>query len=519
MMRSMFSAVTGLRTHQTRMDVIAHNIANVNTHGYKGSRATFQDLFNQTISGATRPNPVANRGGRNPMQVGLGVNMGSIDRLMTTGAAQRTDWAFDLMIEGEGFFVLQDTDGSNFFTRAGAFRVDEAGQLVNPNGLQVTGWHREWNDDRVDSAGRPSPGWSIVRGPVQPIRITPEMEFSMPRPTSIVEWGGNLNQHLADAGVQPSTMHFYDSLGSRWVVDVEFRHMPGAGTDGMAIWEKHVRRNDDGYIMARLATNSEITHAIELHDLPAQSDEPGGGDDTRIGELAFNAFGTLAWVTPNQNTDPLPGGVAAPDQPPYTQMLNLEARWVAAPTVGGVPPNSIFGRVEPNWIDNPDPPPPDIIDQANPLTTNHHITLDFRSMRAVTGDRPNANSTPLDGSAPGHLIGFSVGGDGVIMGVYSNGDQEPLAQVVMWQFRNPAGLESVGGNLFQHTANSGHFDGIGMEPGTGGSRLLSGVLEMSNVDLSQEFSEMITTQRGFQSNARVITVSDEMLQELANLRR
>src|SRR5262249_52951056 len=152
--------------------------------GYKSSRVTFMDVFNQTISSASRPNPDRGTRGRNAMQIGLGASVATIDQMMTTGAAQRTDWAFDLMIEGEGFFIVSDELGSPMFTRAGAFRVDERGHVTSAGGLSVMGWPRVRDENN---------NWVIQRGRVVPLQIGPDMEFSDPEPTFRVEFSNNLN--------------------------------------------------------------------------------------------------------------------------------------------------------------------------------------------------------------------------------------------------------------------------------------------------------------------------------------
>ena len=510
MMRSLFSGVSGLRVHQTRMDVIANNIANVNTAGYKTSRTTFHDMFNQTLSGATRPDRDTGVRGRNPMQIGLGVNVSSIDMLMTTGAAQRTDWALDLMIQGEGFFILEDAQGANFFSRAGAFRVDEAGNLVNPGGFAVTGWNRSRDTDPAS----PTFGqWIIQRAAnTNPIVITPDMEFAAPSPTSAIDVTGNLNQMLDT--YWDSTKSFYDSLGNRWLLDVRYTFVPhNPGVDD-AHWIMTVR--EQGGNNATLASDPSIRAYIPVGFAPVYHGPSG----------LWNSSAPLIPAPPPFTPPTLPAGLATFLRIEFDQfgaISNVDAD-AAAAFSPGVP--YVRSTTEIKIVAASPPPPgsagdfgaiiPDVLGPPGARVTNDQIITNFSSLRQVN-QPSNAHAIHRNGNEAGRLIGFSVGGDGTLTGIYSNGNMETLAQLAIAQFRNAAGLEKVGSSLFSVTGNSGDPNII--VPGTGGTQLLSGVLEMSNVDLSLEFSDMIITQRGFQSNARVISVSDEMLQELANLRR
>ena len=599
MMRSMFSAVSGLRVHQTRMDVIANNIANVNTTGYKASRTTFLDVFNQTLSSASRADIERGTRGRNAMQIGLGANVASIDQIMTTGAAQRTDWAFDMMIQGEGFFIVQDADGNNFFTRAGAFRVDEAGNITNASGPAVMGWRRIMEDGQwiVDSPSK-----------VVPMVIDPTMEFANPKPTFMMEFTGNLNVADGSRDGFTSSMAFYDSIGTRFIVDVTYRYNNFNG-----VWSVEFAEE------AALASNPNITFRLPTGFMMGEYDDTRGErpaglpvTNDRTLYMRFDVFGNLEGVIPSGQVLPLmpePRSEDTAAQFTLSTMNNAMPRDVLTAFVNGItgypastdPPHVVIPDVpaiplgtEPtpaaarlyllrqgeitrtqfdstaadvaamvsdlivNWnywravelhelaaasaagaagqteavftIGQPSIPPNVMIPRSdfgeilqpteiNPtMRTNGQIKLDFSALRQ-TGTNTNATATPINGSAPGRLNGFSVGEDGVIRGMYSNGTSEVLGQIAITQFKNPAGLEKVGGNIFRETGNSGYFDGIGIAPGTSGTVLMSGVLEMSNVDLSQEFSDMIVTQRGFQSNSRIMSTSDEMLQELVNLKR
>jgi flagellar hook protein FlgE len=438
----MYSAVSGLRVHQTKMDVIANNIANVNTVGFKSSRATFAEVFSQTISGASASNPITGRGGVNPRQIGLGATVASIDLLITQGAAQRTDNPFDIMISGDGFFIVGDSSGT-YFTRAGAMNLDKAGNLVITNGMHVRGWTAV--DDPLN------PGEQIIdKGAVSDIVIGPDKQYAQPTATKNVSFAGNLN-YTEDTTIK-RTMSFYDSIGTRYVVGCTFEFDDASGG-----WTYTL--DDFAY------PNGDTDNPIDL-------------------TLSANSTGTITF-----NEDALPTG----------------------PLIDPADPNSAGIVID---IALPADKQP-----ASTLGDNGRITIDFSDLTQFDNETSTVKGEMLDGNGPGTLNGIAVGSDGKIVGRYSNGDTKILAQIAVARFQNAAGLQKMGNNLFVTTANSGDFDGIGEEVQAGGGEMQGGVLEMSNVDLSAEFTEMITTQRGFQANSRVITTSDDMLQELVNLKR
>ena len=433
MMRSMYSGVSGLRIHQTKMDVIGNNIANVNTVGFKSSRVTFSEVFSQTIQGASGANE--NTGGVNPMQIGLGAGISSIDVDMGEGAAQRTDNPLDLKIEGDGFFVVSDVTG-NKFSRAGAFRLDEAGNLVTPDGMNVMGWY-------------PDPNTGLIaKNSVESLQIlSPDNLYSEPTMTTEVIMSGNVNKNdaqLAPAnGGIPFTTNVYDSLGYPYTVEMTLQE-----------------------------TSPNVYDIILVAD--SITDESG-------------------------NTITNPG--------------------IGAGTVS-VTFDSSTGKV----TNDPSTFSLGITDTAFSTFPAAGLDVDFGSITLFAGnstiEATAGNSSGLGaGNKAGSISGYEIGGDGQILGRYTNGESKLLGQIVIATFQNPAGLQKVGSNLFESTNNSGEFDGIGEDVTSSGGSFNAGVLEMSNVDLSTEFTEMITTQRGFQANSKIITTSDEILQELVNLKR
>ena len=466
MMRSMFSGVSGLRTHQARMDVIGHNIANVNTVGFKASRMTFADTFSQTMQGASAPNAETGRGGTNPMQVGLGVNISSIQRLMTTGGAQRTDDPFHLMIEGAGFFVVGDDVGGLFFTRAGDFQQDRDWN-IHLNGLRLQGWQAPWQAGgpaREDGVPRP-----IQSGPVQGIQILPSMRNVQPAATGNIFFEGNINP--ADRDIA-RVINFHDSLGQTYSMNMRFVFDETATPPA---WRIH-------HANTITRTSSNPNETLTLSGVTAV----GGWVEVTTPTLQFGPDGLPVMMTNANPPVAIPGA--------FEMHLQIDTTGASGPT---------FEIGQPH---NP----------ATPAVRT--ILIDFSGLtqyRRAT----NANASDMDGMESGDLVGLSIGPDGIVSGTYSNGQNFALWQIALATFDNPAGLMAMGSNLFSTTPNSGLFDGTGLTPGSAGTRLLGGTVEMSNVDLAAEFTEMITTQRGFQANSRIITTSDEILQELVNMKR
>jgi flagellar hook protein FlgE len=453
MMRSMFSGVSGLRVHQTKMDVIANNIANVNTVGYKSSRVTFAEVFNQTLGGATGPNDALNRGGVNPMQIGLGTNVATIDKLMTTGAAQRTDNPLDLMIQGDGFFVVGDSSGQ-YFTRSGNFVEDSRGNL-SLNGMKLMGW-----DAVLDQATRE---YVIDRKAVEPVQISGNKEYLAPVATTSLELSGNINPQ--DSPIVRS-MAFYDSVGMKYMMDVQLQY---AGSTGAASqWTVTFPPINDpaapGNSIYVMYPNGDRTTPIEI-------DQPPEDGFT----IEFDTNGLISVVN----------GVTVDPANPASAETTITITETAP-----LSPAAVIGN------------------------GSGVLRMGFLPLNQFVNESTNALADNLDGNPPGRLSGISVGGDGKITGRYSNGLVRLLGQVPIANFKNSAGLEKYGDNLFIATQNSGSFDGVGVD-----GILQGGVLEMSNVDLGTEFTEMITTQRGFQANSRIVSASDQMLQELVNLGR
>ncbi len=411
MIRSMYSAVSGLRSHQIMMDVVGNNIANVNTQGYKRNQAIFQDVLSQVVTGASAP--TAALGGRNPAQVGLGVMMSGTAQQFGQGFLQTTNRDLDIAMQGDGFFVV-DEGGQELYTRAGSFFLDADGRLVTSRGGLVQGWGAD-NNGVINV----TTGASIIRLPIG--------DQNPPVITSEVKLGGNLPSTAA-VGEQVFTgVDFFDANGSAVTVDITFEKTAA----------------DEWTVTA--------THG------------PG--------------------ATPIALTD---------------NILTFSAGEIVVPADFNV--NIAAGQI--------------------PFVGDVDLVVGGGAERRVTqfGETTSLTIVNQNGAAAGVLQSMRVGTDGTIVGTYNNGLTRPIAQLAIANFSNPEGLERVTGSNWRASVNSG-LPQVG-STGTGGRGTIApGTLEMSNVDLALEFTELIRSQRGFQANSRVVTSSDELLQEIVNLKR
>ncbi|MGI6083814.1 MAG: flagellar hook protein FlgE [Acetivibrionales bacterium] len=480
MMMSMFSSVSGLKAHQTRMDVIGNNIANVNTVGFKASRATFQEIFSQTLASAGSPDALSGRGGTNPMQIGLGMNVDAIDISMSRGSIQRTENPTDLSIEGEGFFIVRSgREGEYRFTRAGNFTIDKLGNLVTASGQNVYGWMSYIYGDE---------GYVFdTQEPILPINLYEDVynqnkRIIAAKVTTEAVLAGNLDATELPVNINPVAI---DDLGV-------LTDSIGGGADG----DEPNGIPDDG--------NSDLdphfSVPINVYDVL--------GNEYKL-TLKFWKHSVYEG---DYSTDP-------PSTPQTSWYYVLEGGNNASATgaASGFIKFDSKGRI----IDETDfEVVKDVVLTPNGASGAEPFEFELNLQQlSMYADDSSVKATRVDGYPPGTLVTFSIGGDGIITGVYDNGRQQPLGQVALATFENPAGLQKVGSNQFAQTTNSGDFK-VAKQPGNDGAGvLIPGTLEMSNVDLAKQFTEMIITQRGFQANSRVMTSSDEILQELSNMKR
>ena len=478
MMRSLYSGVSGLKVHQTKMDVIGNNISNVNTVGFKSSKVTFSDVLYQTTQNASGPNASTGMTGKNAMQVGLGASIAQINTTITTsGASERTDNPFDVMIEGDSFFVV-NSGGTNYFTKAGSFNVDSQGTLCTPTGAAVMGWQVDQNDPT-----------KTVADTVSPLRImTAENLYAEPEATTQAYISGNIDSmdtQLTSGTGRVVNISFFDNMGHSYTAGLKVTQAASdtsvynvSITDvkdeqGQSIFANKIVDETTGEVSYEATAITSISFGGEDYSATVAEDGTVTLAGTEIA-LAFNgSTGEFASIGDDtENTDSI------------------------ALSIGGTP---------------------------SPFK---NINIDFSSltMYATSGSSTlEATKGSLDGIGAGkqvgNMTGVSIDESGKIYGKYDNGDSVLLGQIAVASFSNPAGLESIGNSMYAATQNSGEFDGIGQDPTIGGGSLTTGVLEMSNVDLSKEFTDMITTQRGYQANSRIITTSDTLLEELINLKR
>ena len=417
-LRSLFSGVSALRNHQTMMDVIGNNIANVNTVGFKAGRTTFSELYAQTVQGASRP--TATNGGTNPMQVGLGMSVSTIDTLFTAGNIETTAVPFDLAISGQGMFIV-DQNGQTLYTRAGNFSLDADGHIVTATGAKLQG--------KMANTAGVVPGGTRL----EDLIINRDLK-SLAQASSYVEYAGNLDSSAAVGATAESSASVFDSLGNRITLKLTF---------------------------TKVAENQWSWSATIPDTSAATGERTVGG-----GALVYNTDGTLQSTTGNQVTFTPAGGAS-----PLTLDLRFGTTSASAP--------GVFSGI------------------------------------TQTGGSSSISRRNYDGHESGTLTDVKFDIYGKVLGSFSNGTVQTLAQVMLAEFNNVEGLERMGDNMYALSANSG-IPSI-LEPGEV-STLTPGALEQSNVDLADEFTKMIMAQRGFQANARVISTSDELLQELVNLK-
>lgn len=558
MMRSMYSAVSGLKTHQTRMDVIGNNIANVNTVAFKSSSVTFSDILYQTTSNASGANATTGTGGVNAKQIGLGTTAAATKVSITSaGASETTGNPFDIRLTDKNstnFFIVNN-GSENVFTRSGSFYVDGSGNLcMSSTGYTVMGWQVD------ETTGE------IRKDTVSALRIMQEKNLtSAPEATTQATIAGVLDGNDADVKSDAGkvmNLNFYDNLGYQYTAKFAIK---ATGTDGeytvelTSILDSNNKNITEGFTQAQMKeifgnTDTETTIASYSTTLP----NCGYTYDTKTGKLTEQATGVE--VTIDGDGKILKNGVDTTKTIKDVfgvsdgNLKNIQNSKAAGntdyvfkdvpTTVNGVATHSyqIVKKSATNLLkfNTKDGKFSSIgggTDKSVELNLNNanlnkngnfqNITVDFsqclnsnKSGKSTIGaDAGAVDGTTGKGRKLGAMTGIFIDTSGRIYGTYDNGNTELLGQIAVAQFSNASGLEKVGESCYRTTLNSGEFDGIGVEISADGSSMTTGELEMSNVDLSSEFTSMITTQRGFQANSRVITTSDTLLEELVNLKR
>jgi flagellar hook protein FlgE len=551
MLRSMYSAVSGLKTHQTRMDVIGNNIANVNTVAFKSSSVTFSDILYQTTSNASGANATTGTGGVNAKQIGLGTTAAATKVSITSaGASETTGNPFDIRLTDKNstnFFIVNN-GSENVFTRSGSFYVDGSGNLcMSSTGYTVMGWQVD------ETTGE------IRKDTVSALRIMQEKNLtSAPEATTQATIAGVLDENDTDvkndAG-RVMNLNFYDNLGYQYTAKFAIK---ATGTDGKYTVEltsvldsnnKNIIADLDKKQIAQIFGNYNANATLGQYGLTKDYEYDSvsksytnkttgekfpinnatdnsttfvgnNGSQVSITEIFSGITTTIANNIKNATNnykvafDAQTGhATLTGEQTSYD--LEFDTSSGKFKSIGGENPSVMLnmGALSSGLINN----------NGN----FQNITVDFsQCLNYENGGKSTigADAGATDGKTGkgrklGAMTGISIDTSGRIYGTYDNGNTELLGQIAVAQFSNASGLEKVGESCYRTTLNSGEFDGIGVEISADGSSMTTGELEMSNVDLSSEFTSMITTQRGFQANSRVITTSDTLLEELVNLKR
>ena len=549
MMRSMYSAVSGLKTHQTRMDVIGNNIANVNTVAFKSSSVTFSDILYQTTSNASGANATTGTGGVNAKQIGLGTTVAATKVSITSaGASETTGNPFDIRLTDKNstnFFIVNN-GSENVFTRSGSFYVDGSGNLcMSSTGYTVMGWQVD------ETTGE------IRKDTVSALRIMQEKNLtSAPEATTQATIAGVLDENDTDvkndAG-RVMNLNFYDNLGYQYTAKFAIK---STGTDGKYTVEltsvldsnnqniiKNLKKQEISQIFGDyqadatlgqygLAKGCTYDAATNQYEKDGKKYQKSATDPTVFQEVGNNAntvsiteiFSGITTTMANDIKDQASKtkvefdtktGHATVKGEKTSYDLVFDTSTGKFASIGGDTPSKMLNMS---------------VLSSGLLNMNgnfQNITVDFsQCLNYENGGKSTigADAGATDGKTGkgrklGAMTGIFIDTSGRIYGTYDNGNTELLGQIAVAQFSNASGLEKVGESCYRTTLNSGEFDGIGVEISADGSSMTTGELEMSNVDLSSEFTSMITTQRGFQANSRVITTSDTLLEELVNLKR
>lgn len=542
-MRSMYSGVSGLKNMQTAMDVIGNNIANVNTTGFKSNSTNFQDILSQTIQGASSPQ--GNMGGTNPMQVGLGMSVATIGTNFTDGNLQSTGKSGDLAISGGGFFII--SNGSNqLYTRDGSFTVDSQGNYVAAGGYKLMGWSGVDVNGNVNTSGDVKPIQLPMGSTMAASASTSVSAVNNLQANAAVGTSTSTKSTITDTlGVQHDlTTTFYKVDDNKWLSYVSTSDPTVGGALPTGAWQE-IDFSPEGVYTGTKQVNiasTTTTTPIAIPNLKLDSDASSKHTQNYVAIVngkphTYQLAVTTDATTPNKwsytlnepgvpGTTPVTGtidyGVSTPGQYTFSGGLTIGTPAVTfTPTVAGetAPASAAFtaaGDLPTAYnalLTTSVPFSASFVGGANAVS----VTLDYSKMTQYGAASSTVQAT-ADGYTAGSLKDESIDSTGTIVGVYSNGQRRNLAQVALAAFNNPEGLTHEGSTNYSISNNSGQPQ-IGTANSGSRGALSGGNLEMSNVDLAKEFSDMIVTERGYQANSKIITTSDEMLQDLNNLKR
>lgn len=496
MMRSLYSGVSGLKNHQTRMDVIGNNISNVNTTGFKSGRVTFADTLSQNLSGAAAPQ--GGKGGTNPKQIGLGSSVSSIDTIFTDSSPQTTGVNTDLCLSGNGLFIVSGSSQGVYYTRNGNFRFDKEGNYVNADGLFVQGW----------MAAKPGEAINTL---TQPGRITIPAGKSMAGEASTVaKFTKNLNSE--EPLIKEMSLTLSDGSTVTSVTDTDLANpgVPfkvGDAYNGLTI-DSITLTLADGTQTTESTGTYEVGHSRPLTTITTVYDSLGSAHEITV-YLIKTELGSGATVKDGNKW------VATIDLDNVAVGSNGQQEITKADgttTTVDMPTAEIQFNVNGGYDSGRGSA---TLTLTNGAGDKQEVEMNFTGLTQYASS--NTASASADGHAPGTLKSVSIDTAGVITGTYTNGLNVQEAQVAIAQFNNAAGLTKVGNSLYAESNNSG-VPNVGTINGLG-CEVIPSALEMSNVDMANELTDMIVTQRGFQSNSKIITVSDELLETLINMKR
>lgn len=559
MNRSLYSGVSGLKAHQTKMDVIGNNISNVNTYGFKASRVTFSDVYYQTVSGGSSGSSTS--GGTNSSAIGYGTSVGSIDLLMGQSSFTMTDSTMDLAIDGEGFLQVQDADGNTYYTRAGALTFDSAGNLVDSQGNFVLGING-------DPLGQSSKGTSLIQLSLPSVTANKpsgsetinNIEYTISASNATA--AGNIAMQIVQGSNMTDGVKAVAEVGTNGMVITlnpteEFASMDELNTAINEAIETYMQEHTG-------ASHPAGTFTINMN--PSDSGTwPRTGEEICSTDYALQSGVIDGWPTTTVGGGFSPNGTTGSGYSADGEMTafditynddgsftveaiiagetykaNIDASKTEAGTmklINGTNQDDYIVFKRPSYtaiesaMKTANKDDTGIVNDDKLVANGKWVALgaDAGPITSTKATASNClglsgNKFVLSGGTEGgaqgveSLTGIAVGADGTIVATHAQLGEVVVGRICVATFANPEGLVQSSGTYFTEGENSGEKNVC--TPGIDGSgKLVSGSLELSNVDLSREFSDMITTQRGYQACSRLITVSDEMLEELVNLKR
>ncbi|WP_037356428.1 flagellar hook protein FlgE [Selenomonas sp. FC4001] len=548
MMRSLFSGVSGLKGHQTRMDVIGNNIANVNATGFKSSRVTFADTLSQTTSGASAPGETI--GGTNPKQIGLGTGVASIDLLFTDGSIQSTGKNTDLCLSGNGLFIVK-SGNETYYTRDGAFEFDAEGNYVLPgSGLFVQGWsasNGELNTTGAVGNITVKAGKSMAAAATTSATYENNLNSALPTITQIS--GGTIAKDSV-TGTKPLTLtiggkeYTVEGIDKDLDMSKSWKVKEAVGgtdtsitlTDGGTPTPTEVVCTLSGPAGTAIDADTAVS-SIAGGQITASSTNAVTlilSDDTKVQQTSgafetgnsmpvtttinvYDSLGNAHAVTVYfVETDPSTNQWKVTVGKDFTDTSSTQTQIItdADGTETTVEMEDVTLTFDENGKFKKGSGSSELT-LKNGSMSPMSVSIDFSALTQYAGS--NTVKGNADGNAAGTLKSISIDSSGIITGTYTNGLKQSEAQVAIAQFTNASGLTKTGSSLYQESNNSGTANvktAIDL-----GVTITPSALEMSNVDVANEFSDMIITQRGFQSNSKIITVGDEMLETVINMKR